>query len=472
VAELECRDIQGLVISGYKHLPCATYMLLRVTDGAAARRWLAQIVDGVSSADGKQGRASVNVAFTREGLDHLGLDADAVKTFSRAFFEGMATEHRSRILGDAKENEPKNWNWGGADKATAVDILLLLFAVDEPELDLLLARQRASFAQSGIAEFMALAAGRQPDNHEHFGFADGMGQPAIEDSPQAKKAAARNLLKAGEILLGHTNAYDMPADSPVVRPTPDAQRLLPEAPRPEGTSGDQLAMRDLGRNGTYLVFRQLAQNVADLYHFLDEATRSPDGQLDLDASSRLGAKFVGRWPSGAPLVLRPDKDDPALAEADDFGYYDRDPRGFACPLGSHIRRANPRDSLGSDPTKALASANRHRILRRGRSYGHRLANPRVDDGAERGLHFICLNSDIERQFEFVQQTWINNPVFGGLNGEVDPLVGYVDRGDAIMTVPADPLRTRVHNIRRFVTVKGGAYFFLPSIRALRYLASL
>ena len=472
MAELESQDIQGLVISGYGHLPCATYVLLRVTDGAAARRWLAQIVGEVTTADGKQERASVNVAFTREGLEHLGLDADAIQTFSRAFFEGMATEHRSRILGDAKEDEPAKWNWGGADKTKAVDILLLLFAVDEAELDLLLARQRERFAQSGIAELTALGAGRQPDSHEHFGFADGMGQPAIEDSPQAKKAAARNLLKAGEILMGQTNAYDKPADSPLVDAARDPQRLLPDAPQVPGRAGEKSAMRDLGRNGTYLVFRQLAQHVGDLYHFLDEATRTPDGQLDENASNRLAAKFVGRWPSGAPLVLTPDKDDPTLADADDFGYYDRDPRGFACPLGSHIRRSNPRDSLGPNPTKALESANTHRILRRGRSYGHRLANPRLDDGAERGLHFICLNSDIERQFEFVQQTWINNPVFGGLNGEVDPLVGYVDKGDAIMTVPADPLRTRVHNIRRFVTVKGGAYFFLPSIRALRYLASL
>ncbi len=471
MAELESRDIQGLVISGYGHLPCATYLLLRITDGAAARRWLARIVDEVTTADGKQERASVNVAFTREGLEHLGLDTAAIKTFSRAFFEGMATEHRSRILGDAKENEPANWNWGGADKTKAVDILLLLFAVDEAELDSQLARQRARFAQSGLSELIGLGAGRQPDSHEHFGFADGMGQPAIADSPQAKKAAARNLLKAGEILMGHINTYDKPADSPLVDAARDPQGLLADAPPVQGTA-EKFARRDLGRNGTYLVFRQLAQHVADLYHFLDEATRTPDGQLNRDASSRLAAKFVGRWPSGAPLVLTPDKDDPELAEKDDFGYYDQDPRGFSCPLGSHIRRSNPRDSLGPDPTTALASANRHRILRRGRSYGHRLADPRVDDGAERGLHFICLNSDIERQFEFVQQTWINNPVFGGLNGEVDPLVGYVDKGDAIMTVPADPLRTRVHNIRRFVTVKGGAYFFLPSMRALRYLASL
>lgn len=472
MAELEFQDIQGLVISAYAHLHCATYVLLRVTDGAAARRWLGQLAADVTTAAGKQERASVNVAFTRAGLEQLGLDADAIKTFSRAFFEGMATEHRSRILGDATENEPAKWNWGGADKSNAVHILLLLFAVDEPELDLLLARQRASFAQNGITEFMALPAGRQEDNHEHFGFADGMGQPAIEGSPQAKKALARNLLKTGEILMGHTNAYDKPADSPLVDAARDPQHLLPDALQPVETVGDKTSKRDLGRNGTYLVFRQLAQNVADLYHFLDEATRTPDGQLDQDASRRLAAKFVGRWQSGAPLVLSPDKDDAALADADDFGYYERDPRGFACPLGSHIRRSNPRDSLGPDPAKALVSANTHRILRRGRSYGHRLPNPRVDDHQDRGLHFICLNSDIERQFEFVQQTWINNPVFGGLNGEVDPLVGYLDKGDAIMTVPADPLRTRVHKIRRFVTVKGGAYFFLPSIRALRYLASL
>lgn len=463
MAEFEYPDIQGLILSGYGHLPCATYMLLRVADGPAARGWLAGILKEVTTAERKQDKASVNVAFTREGLEHLGLDPGTIQTFSRAFSEGMATEHRSRILGDAGENEPASWNWGGPDRTKAVDILLLLFAVDELELDSLLARHRASFPQAGIAEIFALAAGRQPDNREHFGFADGMGQPAIENTSAGKKAAARNLLKAGEILMGHINTYDKAADGPTVRADRDPQRLLRD-----GEPG----LRELGHNGTYLVFRQLAQNVADLYHFLDDATRTPTGQLDPDASSRLAAKFVGRWPSGAPLVLSPTKDDPSLADADDFGYFDQDPRGFACPIGSHIRRSNPRDSLGPDTAKALVSANRHRILRRGRSYGHRLENPRVDDGAERGLHFICLNSDIERQFEFVQQTWINNPVFGGLNGEVDPIIGYVAKGDAIMTVPGDPLRTRVHNIRRFVTVKGGAYFFLPGIRALRYLASL
>jgi Dyp-type peroxidase family len=482
VAALEPDDIQGFVMSGYGHLSCASYLLLRVSDLRAARRWLAQVVEDVTTSVGKQEGTSLNVAFTHQGLEHVGVDAQTLATFSRPFLEGMATAHRSRILGDSDENAPSNWDWSGTDESKAVDILLLLFAVDEKTLAALLEEQRSRFAQAGVIESLALGAGRQPDSHEHFGFADGMGQPAIEGSPQADRAAPRNLLKAGEILLSHTNDYGKPADSPTVDPALDPRRLLPDAPAIEGTTSAQSARHDLGRNGTYLVFRQLAQHVADFWQFLDEATRRPDGKLDRAASSRLAAKFVGRWPSGAPLVLSPEADNPALSAEDNFGYREKDAHGFACPIGSHIRRSNPRDTLGPDAKTALISANRHRILRRGRSYGHRLADPRVPDSGERGLHFICLNSDIERQFEFVQQTWINNPVFGGLNGEVDPLVGHLakvgplmgnpDQPDAIMTVQADPLRTRVHNLRRFVTVKGGAYFFLPSISALRYLSSL
>ncbi|HEV2764428.1 MAG TPA: Dyp-type peroxidase [Pyrinomonadaceae bacterium] len=370
----------------------------------------------------------------------------------------MATPHRSRILGDAGENAPSAWEWGGSDEEKAVDVLLLLFGADEATLDDLIRKHRRQFSPGGLLEFRALGAGRQPDHHEHFGFADGMGQPVIEGSPQADKALPRNLIKAGEILLDYVNDYGKPAVSPQVNPALDPQRILP------GAGG-------LGRNGTYLVFRQLAQNVADFWRFFDEATGDADGRPDRAASVRLAAKCVGRWPSGAPLVLSPDADNPALKDEDDFGYYEDDGRGFACPIGSHIRRANPRDSLGPDPQTALASANRHRILRRGRSYGHRAADPRVEDGVERGLFFICLNSDIERQFEFVQQTWINNPVFGGLSGEVDPVVGHLVKGDEIFTEQGNPLRRRVHNLRRFVIVKGGAYFFLPGIRALRYLAA-
>jgi len=477
----DMQDIQGFVISGYAHLPCVSYHLLRVNDPEAARSWLAQLVNEITTSEGKELISCLNLALTHNGLGRLGLDAATLDTFSRPFVEGMATPHRSRILGDAAENAPANWDWGGdmkSDPTKAVDILLLLFGKDEPTLDLLVNAHRARFAEGGLGEVIALGAGRQPDIHEHFGFADGMGQPAIEGTIQTRDAAPRNVVKTGEMVLGYINDYGKLADTPSLKATLDPQSLLLDLPAvdeteqalPPGERGT--VRRDLGRNGTYLVFRQLAQHVAKFCHFLDEATRTLDGQVDPDASNRLAAKFVGRWHNGAPLALSPEIDDPALSKADDFGYRDSDAHGFKCPIGSHVRRSNPRDTLGPDGPTALATANRHRILRRGRSYGVRPDDRRVDDGVPRGLHFLCLNADIERQFEFVQQTWVNNPVFGGLDGEVDPLVGNLTKGDEIFTVQADPLRTRIHNLERFVTMKGGAYFFLPSLRALRYLASL
>jgi Dyp-type peroxidase family len=497
VAKLETetlKDIQGIVMSGYGDLHCASYMFLRVTEPAAARRWLGSIADKIETSEPPPQKVkALNVALTFRGLKQLGLDDETLDTFSRPFVEGMTTLHRARILGDADENAPENWDWGGndpagnTDEARAVDLLLMVFAENEDTLNALLAEKRSEFEQNGLAELRTLSAGRNDDSHEHFGFADGMGQPAIEGTFQVDKAAARNVLKTGEILLGYINDYDKPADSPVVKAARDPNDLLRPPSASDGVR-PQAGLSDLGLNGTYLVFRQLAQNVAAFRHFIDKATLRPDQTLDQAAGDRLAAKMVGRWQDGAPLVLSPDADDAALSTADDFGYRDTDAQGFKCPIGSHVRRSNPRDTLGPDAATAMATANRHRIMRRGRSYGHRPADPRVKDTIDRGLLFLCLNTDIERQFEFVQQTWINNPVFGGLDGEVDPLIGNINkteppaanpaaangeaRSDAIFTIQADPLRTRVHNLERFVTVKGGAYFFLPSRRALRYLANL
>ncbi len=470
----DMKDIQGFVISGYAHLPCVSYLLLRVNDHLAARGWLEELLKEITTSEGKKLISCLNVAITHHGLMRLGVDAETLDTFSRPFIEGMATPHRSRILGDADKSAPANWEWGSNMEADekAVDILLLLFGKDELTLDQLVKEHRTRLEQGGLILQHALGAGRQPDTHEHFGFADGMGQPAIEGTIQTRDAAPRNVIKAGEILLGYVNDYGKPADSPSVSAALDPTHALPDLASANVAVQDQSTNRDLGRNGTYLVFRQLAQDVRKFCLFLDEATRTLDGEIDLNASDRLAAKFVGRWQNGAPLVLSPDADDPALSNADDFGYRETDEHGFKCPIGSHIRRSNPRDTLGPDGATALVTANRHRILRRGRSYGVRPQDRRVDDGVPRGLHFLCLNADIERQFEFVQQTWINNSVFGGLNGEVDPLIGNLNKGDEIFTVQADPLRTRVHNLQRFVTVKGGAYFFLPSLSALRYLASL
>ncbi|NNC00939.1 peroxidase, partial [Corallococcus exiguus] len=147
----------------------------------------------------------------------------------------------------------------------------------------------------------------------------------------------------------------------------------------------------------------------------------------------IASKLVGRWPSGAPLTLTPDRDDPTLASAKDFLYQRQDALGMRCPIGAHIRRTNPRDSLEPRPGSqdSLAVNRRHQILRRGRSYGPACPIPDVgasvlehrDAMLDRGLHFICLNANIARQFEFVQASWVNNPQFGNLSDDVDPLIG-------------------------------------------------
>jgi len=474
MAELERKDIQGMVVSAYKHLHCAAYLLLRVKNAAQARVWISQRVAEVIASEVKHPALSINLAFSYSGLKNLGLKQDALDAFSFPFQEGMAAESRARLLGDIDENDPSGWDWGAPNNP--VDVLLLIFAKDETTLNSELERQQSAFATGGVELVKNLQAGRQPNTHEHFGFNDGIGQPVMEGTGNKKRQLERTHhateLPVGEFLLGHPNVYKVIAPSPAVKPTDDPRQLLPVIPADAAGLNAEAGMHDLGRNGSYLVFRQLAQRVAQFWNFLDKATSSPNGASNPDARDRLGAKFVGRWKSGAPLVLSPKSDNPALRDENNFAYFDKDPHGLACPIGSHIRRSNPRDALGPDPPTALNSANRHRILRRGRSYGRHLENPMVDDGADRGLHFICLNSDIERQFEFVQQTWINNPVFAGLDGEVDPLVGNLKKGDAIFTVQAEPLRHRVHNLSRFVVVKGGSYFFLPSIRALKYLASL
>ena len=485
--QLEVGDIQGIALYSYSNLSCAAYVLLRIEDPAAARGWLARLVDQqqITSASGPRA-PSLNLALTYSGLQRLGLDAVALATFSPAFRDGMASERRSRILGDTGPSRPTAWRWGGA--SNEVDVLQMIFAEDQGPLENEIERRREERARAGgLREVATLVAGRQPDTKEHFGFVDGVGQPVIEGTDAEPRQRARTghatPLKPGEFLLSYVDTYGKPSPSPTVDAAHDPRGHLLEAPG----AGRARTRRDLGRNGSYLVFRQMAQHVATFWQFLDATTRRADGTSDVDAQTKLAAKMVGRWPSGAPLVnaplADPDNGVPQASPDNAFEYAEKDPHGFACPVGSHIRRANPRDALGPDPATALASARRHRLMRRGRSYGERLADPYVDDGAERGLHFICLNSDIERQFEFVQQTWIDNPVFAGLYDERDPLIGQrvtghgdspdgEGGGDPIMTIQAEPLRRRVHGLGHFVTVLGGAYFFLPGIRALRYLGSL
>ncbi len=460
--ELDRGDMQGLLISSFVHLPCAAYRMLRVTDARKARVWLAKAAAEVTTSERRQKGSSLNIALTAEGLRALGVKDDTLRTFPPAYLDGMSSERRSRVLGDAGENSPKCWDWGG-EPSSLPHVLLLIYSDEESGL----VRQEEHWlppADSGLAVITTLEAGRQPDQREHFGFMDGVGQPTFTGSGRVRAQEDRTghvtELPPGEFVLGHVNEYGVRSPTPTVAAEADPGSILPESPAAKGR-------RDLGLNGTYLVFRQISQDVAGFWRFIYQ-TAEAMWPGDADGPERLASKFVGRWRSGSPLVLSPEQDGEKMTN--DFEYAGLDPHGLRCPFGAHIRRANPRDALGPDPKEALASARRHRLMRRGRAYGKRLDDRLKDDAVPRGLHFICLGTDLERQFEFVQQTWINNPVFAGLFKEVDPLVG--DQAQAgTFTIEAEPLRRRVQGLGAFTRIRGGGYFFLPSVRALRFLFS-
>jgi Dyp-type peroxidase family len=462
---LPLQDIQGLLRSAYVHLGCAAYQLVRVIDPLSARAAISNLAAAVTTADGKRDHDSTNVAFTASGLSKLGLADRAIETFPIGFQEGMASARRSRVLGDEGANDPAHWEWGGPN-TEQVDALIMLFADDEAHLAAVSADVSARLA--GFAALKTLSAGRQPDSREHFGFRDGVGQPAIDGMDRAAAQKARTghvtILPPGEFILGYPNIYGGMAPVPGIDDAGAAVAV------PAGGDGPRAAF---GTNGSYLVFRQMEQNVPAFWQYAQQAGRTiyPG---DTNAAIRLASKMVGRWPSGAPLVLNPDTDPlagtPMTTDSNNFAYAARDQDGVRCPFGSHIRRSNPRDALGPDPATALNTANRHRILRRGRSYGDRIKNPFEDDGQSRGLYFICLNADLERQFEFVQQTWVDNPVFAGLDFETDPLIGH-RRDDDTFSVPTSLLRRRAHDVPPFVTIRGGGYFFLPGMQALRMLGT-
>ena len=391
---LELDDMQGLIRRGYGDMYHASFLLLEITDAGAARRWLAGLDGAITDGDNKPPYGRLNIAFTYSGLERLGLEKAALDGFSREFREGMATGHRQRILGDLGDSAPENWDWGGPNNRE-LHVLLILYAPSDDRLAELDDSHRTSFEAAGLARVRRLHTIRLKDRKEHFGFRDGISQPEIAGLD--KGGSPGNIVAAGEFLLGYPN---------------EANRY------PEGPG-------EFGRNGSYLVFRQLRQHVREFWLFLDRATRDPERGINAEALVKLGSKMVGRWPSGAPLIRYPNRDPdmgkredelPSDAANDRFGYFESDSHGDICPIGSHIRRSNPRDSLEPGPRVSARNSNLHRIIRRGRAYGAPIAaslEPEhilaaEEPAGKRGLHFICFNADIARQFEFIQQDWINS----------------------------------------------------------------
>lgn len=322
-----------------------------------------------------------------------------------------------------------------------------------------------------------------------------MSQPSIdwprERSVSGDRVTYENIVSLGEFLLGYPNEYGKYTERPLLDASAEAEDLLP--------AEDQPAKRDLARNGSYVVIRQLEQDVAGFWQFV--ARESGDDAARADA---LAASLVGRTRAGAPLVpsalaIAGIGNTPEAIAANGFTF-DGDAAGVRCPFGAHIRRANPRNAdLPSPPRNALehliatvglgphapgddliSSVRFHRILRRGREYGPPLtpeaARLPQTERPERGLHFVCINANISRQFEFLQTAWLMGTKFDGLSGESDPLLG--NREPVPGCGPADGFTIPRENaapqhldaMPQFITVRGGAYFFLPSLRALKYIA--
>lgn len=452
---LDVADVQGLVVRGYGRLPHATFLVCAVRDPAGARAFLRDRIDDVTTGLGPAAGHALNIAFTAPGLVAVGLPGDVVEGgFAAPFVEGMTTEHRRRLLGDVGPAAPERWAWGGPDNPP-VHLMVLLYAATPEILD----EQRGVVLAAGALDVVAELGTDELGCREAFGFVDGLSQPRPAGLPGG---AGGRAVATGEFVLGYPNAYNQLAPRPLLDPATDPNAILPRDPAGTGAA-------DLGLDGSYLVVRQLRQDVEAFTTFLRERTRTAEGNEDGPAQERLAAKVVGRWRSGAPLVLAPDADDPDTASAD-FGYHAEDPRGLACPLGAHIRRANPRDALPPKPgsERSLRLTDHHRLLRRARNYT-------VGDEAgadERGLHFLCLVGDLSRQYEFVQHSWINDPVFDGLHDDADPLVAPRGKRGSTFVEQAEPVSRRHRDLPEFVRVRGGAYFFLPGVAALRYLAQL
>lgn len=467
--ELELKDIQGYVIRGYKYMMYSRYVMLNVTEPALAKKFLKNNAVDITNVTHHPTTHCLNFAFTLPGLKALGLAQENLDNFTREFREGMTTEHRQRLLGDFDSSAPAHWRWGGTNNEE-VHILLMVFGANK-EIALNYADQlKQQYITSGLKEVFSLDGQTLPYNKEHFGFRDGISQPTIKGS--GREGPPEHDINAGEFIMGYKNEYNVYPDTPVLATLQGETTLLPLDASGSGN-------RDLGRNGTYMVMRQLQEDVDTYWNFMNDQTKNEDGTVNVDASTRLAAQMVGRWPSGAPIVKYPDADPGGISDDDNFFYTDHDSDGLKCPFGSHLRRTNPRDNFEDNGVKeSIRLTRRHRIIRRARLYGDPYEGSPLNHSpnGEVGLMFTCFNADISRQYEFIQYTWANYPKFKQLYNDPDPICGVKENPlpgtEQNFTIPGKPVNKYVTGLKKFVYTKGGAYFFFPSITTINYLSTI
>lgn len=445
-------DIQGNLLRAYAY-PHTRYVFLNLRDADKARAFIAAVIPHITNSEiwaDKKPPSTLNFALSRTALTALELPLATINSFPVEFLEGMAA--RATALGDVGDSAPDKWEamWQGR-----VDLWMSINALTQVDreqryaqlVDIVSATEGAEIL--GYQNGDSLVIDGNPCAKEHFGYSDGYSQPDFYGSHSENTPGDGKInhggwkdLADGEFILGYANeALELQA-SP-----------LPET---------------LSKNGSFLVYRKLEQDVKGFRDYVNEwGPRYPGG------SEKLMAKFVGRWRDGTPLALSPDSMDATLASDiarnNDFTYAD-DPEGVRCPIGAHVRRANPRDSIGF--RGKLAS--RRRILRRGIPYGPYVPEGQPVDDQERGIVFMVLNANINRQFEFVQQQWINYGNDFHLGEDSDPLLGNRSNSPGRFVIPGDPAKGEktfvCSGMQSFVTLRGGDYFFLPSLTALQLLA--
>lgn len=511
---LDLMDIQGDVVRPYGRFgfPVARYVFFNIRQGAAARGFVAEITALVTTAaTWDQGpnpiprpQSTINIAFTYQGLKELELPRESLIGFPAEFAMGM--KQRKDILGDDGPSSPDYWDpiWrANREKDRNKDVhLFISINGQSPEF----IEQRYQSLIALVAKYphaITLLTGHRGDNgaedlpyqdvhaivengqvtaKEHFGYTDGIGDPYFEGLADPKErilGRGKQMadgswapLATGEFVLGHL----------------DEAQEYPPAPKPNL----------LSRNGTYMIYRKLHENVASFDQFLDRESQNYPGGKEL-----LAAKFVGRWrDNGAPLISAPDAESKKAWDArfnanagNDAAQdhmlsnftYDDDMSGAKCPFSAHIRRINPRASLefqqGDNPAAMVANpgafdtpgalVNRRRILRRGLPYGD--SKDRSTDRGNHGIIIMMLNADINRQFEFVQQQWINYGNDFKASNDKEILLGNHDMeypSKAVIQVDpdSDQVPYFVRNIPRLVETRGGDYFFIPSLTALRMIA--
>lgn len=450
-------DVQGEIFQPYNHA-VGYHMFLTFQDGAGARAFVrGQLPKITTAASQEKGESiSMNIGFTYAGIAALGLAEEELVTFPYPFRVGMA--FRAPQLGDTGASAPDQWTKPYGQRE--IHGWLMVQAETEDSLHGRVDTISRRAAEHGVKichhEETANFTGEHARAKEHFGFMDGIGEPDVNGGPgpaypgQGTPApdGKWEKLATGSFLLGYQNEYGETSQ-------------YPDNPK-------------LRWNGTYMAFRKLEQHVT-LFRDYIEANKhllGGDGEL-------LAAKMVGRWRSGAPLELSPDKDDWALAmdseRNNDFRYAD-DLDGMRVPHLAHIRRVNPRDSL---PPESVVEPRRHRIIRRSMPYGPWLPEGEPEGTTKRGLIFRVLNADLLDQFEMVQSQWVASAdEAGGLSTDQDVIAGLTDpvgKDEQILQstlrIPRpDGIKT-LYGLPRFVTLMGGDYFFLPGIRAIELLAS-